>query len=90
MIALLNAVVGALLGALVDNRLGAWAQLLTHGCQSRQPGAQTSHATWGIGAVHGMHAMHSLGIPRSVGCMRSAVSHCPIELTSSQLEVVNW
>jgi membrane protein YqaA with SNARE-associated domain len=42
MIALLNAVVGALLGALVDNRLGAWAQLLTHDCQSRQPGQRQS------------------------------------------------
>ena len=39
-VALPNAVVGALLGALVDNGLGAWAQLLTHVGQSRQRGAQ--------------------------------------------------
>ena len=40
MIALINAVVGALLGALVDNGLGAWTQLLTHVGQSRQRGDQ--------------------------------------------------
>ena len=41
-VALLNLVIGALLGALVDNGLGAWTQLLTRVGQSRQRRAAQS------------------------------------------------
>ena len=41
-VALLNLVIGALLGALVDNGLGARTRLLTHVGQSRQRGASQS------------------------------------------------
>ena len=40
MIALLNAIVGTLLSALVDDGLGARTRLLTHVCQSRQLNAR--------------------------------------------------
>jgi hypothetical protein len=33
-----------------------------------------SHAAWDIDAVHGVHAMYSGNIPRSVGCEASCFS----------------
>ena len=78
MIALLNAVVGALLGALVDNGLGTWTQLLTHVGQSRQPASNRSaRSLRASGIVGGFHAR-----------LREQVQQS--KLTSIQLEVVNW
>jgi hypothetical protein len=43
-IALINAVVGTLLSALVDDGFGTWTRLLTHVGQSRQRRSSASEA----------------------------------------------
>ena len=99
MIALLNAVVGALLGALVDDGLGTWTQLLTHIGQSRQRGVQpisTQPASVGKSRAAVLRR-RSGGVLSSASDDEVGGFHARLreqvqqsKLTSSQLEVVNW
>ena len=104
MIALLNAVVGPLLSALVDNRLGAGTRLLTHVGQSRQlttrrwiPSAQdraplswTSERADTLLVCEERKAEALSAILASGASNRTLREQAHVKLTFSQLEVMNW
>jgi len=48
----------------------------------------TSHAARDINAVHGMHAVHSAKIPRSVGCWRPA--RYPSRAAETTARAASW